>query len=183
MSKKAIFTFAIVLLFASSVSAIPLFFSWGGEKIVKVTDFPNNPDFQTETGEYIDAGYKYKQVTIFFIPVWSYGGEWVGYIGSDKQYWQIGYSDLKEAAESAGLELSNSKISFWDAIGGKILFIFLLVVYFGRNFFGALFFEDSNDSVTEVENYKTEEETEKIEDIKSEEVILTKNNSEENMNN
>ncbi|HEX9737250.1 MAG TPA: hypothetical protein VGG06_35245 [Thermoanaerobaculia bacterium] len=126
---------AFVILLSTAAlpaHAAPVLFGWGGEKIAKVMDLPDTPDFRMDSGEYIDVGYRYKQLTIFFIPVWNYDEHWCGYIGRDNRYLSLDRSDLADLVATAGLQLSDSPSKpFWDAVGGKLLIGFILLAYFG----------------------------------------------------
>lgn len=127
-----VFIFGVALLAwaGSAYAAKPIFFSFGGETSVKIADFPDTPEFQNTEGHYVDAGMKYKQVSIFFIPIWNYDEQWCGYI-SDKMYLDLSKERLDELASSAQITLpSDFQIPFWDKVGGKLLFITLLVAYF-----------------------------------------------------
>jgi hypothetical protein len=125
-------TVSVVALLASASNAYaakPVFFSFGGETVVKVADFPDTPEFQNTESHYVDAGMRYKQVSVFFIPVWNYDEQWCGYI-SDTMYLDLSKERLNELATAAKITLpSEFKISFWDKVGGKLLFIALLVAY------------------------------------------------------
>jgi hypothetical protein len=73
---------------------------------------------------------RYKQFSVFFIPVWNYDEQWCGYI-SDKMYLNLSKEKLDEMATSAQISLpADFQIPFWDKVGGKLLFIALLVAYF-----------------------------------------------------
>jgi hypothetical protein len=115
---------------SSAYAAKPIFFSFGGETIAKIADFPDTPEFQNQEGHYVDAGMRYKQISIFFIPVWNYDQEWCGYI-SDKMYLDLSKEKLDELATAAHISLpSEFQVSFWDKIGGKLLLGALLIAYF-----------------------------------------------------
>ena len=132
MKKLMLSIFATVVLLSFSSVASAQFFGWDSEKIIKVMDFPDDDRFQMPMGEYMDAGYIYKQVTIFFVPVWNYDARWVGYVGSDERYLELDRSELQEFAVTAGLELPDSpSLPFWDSIGGKIVFILLVLIWLG----------------------------------------------------
>lgn len=123
---------SMLLFFTPSVNATPVVFEWGGEQIVKVMDLPNTPSFQRADGSYADVGVRYKQVAIFFVPVWNYDVKWCGYIGSDKEYLDLDKDDLSELAEAASLKLPDTpSLPLWDSIGGKLVFGLVLALYFG----------------------------------------------------
>ena len=115
--------FSLILFTAFKSNAAPLFFSWGGEKIAKVVDFPGS-DF--------DAGVRYKQVSIFFIPVWNYDAAFCGYIQKDDEYLPYSYSELSTIASENNISLKDDpegNIPFWDKYGGKIVIAVLIGLY------------------------------------------------------
>lgn len=134
MRKPAHILIALAFVFlsfgASSVQAkgIPLFYSSGTEKIVKAAEFPDTDEFRTQSGEYIDAGYKFKQVQLFWIPMWNYGGQWCGYIGKDDAFMEIPKAELDSMASAAKVTLPKSpSLGFWNAYSGKAIVILLLL--------------------------------------------------------
>ncbi len=135
---RMLFGSAMLFLFTAPAYSAPVFYSWGGEKIIKIMDFPDSSDLQRLDGNYVDAGYRYQQVTIFFIPVWNYNEKWCGYIGNDNEYLDLDRQSLSELAEAAGLSLPESpSLPFWDSIGGKLLLGVILLMYFGYKGSGA----------------------------------------------
>ena len=122
---------AVGLLAVTPERAQAFFFEWGGEKIIKAQDFPDTPEYQTETGAYVDAGYRYKQIAVLFMPLWNYDGEWCGYVGTEDEYWPLSRSDLEAIAAGAGLQLvDDPPIPAWDAYLGRIVFILATLLYF-----------------------------------------------------
>lgn len=108
--------------------AAPIFFSFGEEKVLKVADFPQG-SYQSNDGQHVDAGVRYKQVSIFFIPIWNYEEKWCGYI-SDKMYVDLPRSQLEEMAAESNVKLPGSmQMPFWDKFGGKLLAIALIAGY------------------------------------------------------
>ena len=122
-------TLFFVLEFTSPASARKVvFFSWGGETIIKVADFPDAPSFQTSDGHYFDAGAIYKQVQIFFLPLWSYDVRWAGYI-DEESYVELNKSELNGLALLASITLPPEiELPFWDRWGGKLVLALLLAV-------------------------------------------------------
>ena len=105
-----------------------VFFSWGGETIIKVADFPDTPSFQTSDGHDFDAGAIYKQVQIFFLPLWSYDVRWAGYI-NEESYVELNKSELNGFALLANITLPPEiELPFWDRWGGKLVLALLLAV-------------------------------------------------------
>lgn len=126
---KYIFCFLFVFIIGKNVNSAPIFFSWGGENIVKVVDFPDNENFLSSDNRYFDAGYRYKQVSIFFIPVWNYDLNWCGYI-SDKYYLDLSKNQLGEYANLAQVALPDEpELDFWNKFGGKLLFLSVVIIY------------------------------------------------------
>lgn len=120
--KLIISTSILLMIMSLSISAMPVIFSFGGEKIIKVADFPNNKENFMENGQFMDAGYVYKQVTIFFIPVWNYDGKWAGYVGSDELYAPMTKEELDAIATESNFVLPDSpSLGFWETVGGKLL--------------------------------------------------------------
>jgi hypothetical protein len=128
------------------------FFSFGGEAMSKVQDFPDTETFQLEDGTYVDAGCIYKQVSILFIPIWNYEIRWCGYTGEDGTYLELTKEELDGMAKEANVTLAETpSLSFWDSIGGKLVF---LVVIGGLIAFGIF---SSDDEEEEEEAPKTED--------------------------
>ena len=133
--KLIISTSIFVMLMSVSINAAPVFISFGGEKIIKVADLPNTKEYFMENGQFLDAGYVYKQVSIFFVPVWNYDGKWAGYIGSDELYLPLtkDHLDLIAAAENVTLP-DTPPLSFWETVGGKLVVGLIFLLYFAWKF-------------------------------------------------
>jgi hypothetical protein len=103
---------------------VPIFFSWGGEKIARVATFPDTAEFKVQaTGDHIDPGYRYKQIKILFIPVWNYDGHWCGYVGNEEAYLDLDKAQLDSLAQTARVPIPDSpNLPFWDYLGGKFKF-------------------------------------------------------------
>ncbi len=128
-------TVALLLMISASINAAPVIFGVGNEKIIKVADFPNTEEFKTVGSKYVDAGYIYKQVHIFYIPVWNYGGRWTGYVGNDKNYLELTKAELDELAKEANVKLPETpSLSLWETIGGKLVFGLILILYLAWKF-------------------------------------------------
>jgi hypothetical protein len=146
---------AVILLTALSAQAeaAPVLFG-RSEKIIKVADFPDTDNFELSRGQYVDAGYVYKQVSVFFIPVWNYDGRWAGYVGKDDTYLQLTKSDLDEMAAAASVKLPDSpSLPIWQSVGGKLVFAFILLLYIGFRFLsGSAGEETSEDAAAPAES-------------------------------
>jgi len=128
--KNLLLPIFLILSITSLKASPPAFiFSWGGEKVVKVSDFPDTENFKNIEGRYFDAGIRYRQVSILFIPLWNYEEKWCGYL-SDEYYIDMNKSDLDTFATMAGVTLPEEiSLSFWEKIGGKLVLLVLLVLY------------------------------------------------------
>jgi hypothetical protein len=125
-------TLLALCLFGGQAHAAPVFFSWGGEKIIKVLPLPDTPDFKSKEGAHIDVGYRFKQITIFFIPAWNYDEYWCGYIENGNRYIDFDKKTLDDGAAQASMIIpSGSPIPFWDAYGGKLLLLLIVFVFYG----------------------------------------------------
>ncbi len=125
-------SFFLLLFSVSPTYAAPVIFGFGGEKIVKVADLPDLPEF-TDNGQHFDAGFRFKQLTIFFIPIWNYDEHWCGYIPSDPDhYLDLDYDDLAQLASAASVAIPDDPaLPFWDQYGGKLLFLAIALLYGG----------------------------------------------------
>ena len=136
MLKKYLIILLIPFAFSNELQAKFIFFGWGDEKIIKVMDLPDNEDLLAQDGDYVDLGYRYQLVTIFFVPVWNYNGNWCGYIGKDDIYIPMTKEEWSDVFYAYGLTFpDNPNIPFWDKIGGKLLIGALLLLYiYYKNF-------------------------------------------------
>ena len=128
---SVIFLGLILLTFTPRAHAgIPIFWSYGGESYVKVAELPNIEDYKTSNGKYYDVGYRYKQFSLFFVPVWNYDKQWCGYIDKE-QFIELTEPEVMELARASGVKLpKNVSLPFWEEWGGKLLFLSGLGVYF-----------------------------------------------------
>jgi hypothetical protein len=113
-------------------------YSTGGERIIKVADFPDEPEFQIEVKTqsdgktdrvYVDAGYVWKQATFFWCPVSNKNGRYVGHVGSDTQYISLKPDEINALANKAGVVLPESpQLPFWDSTGGKLVGFVIAII-------------------------------------------------------
>ena len=121
---------------ARMAHAIPVLFSFGDEKIIKVYELPEiDLFFNTETKTYMDVGWRYKQVTIFFMPVWNYDGAYCGYAGLEDTYVDVNLEQFNEVAAMANIPKievpDEPELPFWDVVGGKLAVGGLLLLLIG----------------------------------------------------
>lgn len=126
---------------AEAKVGIPIIYSTGTLKVVKVADFPDSSDFRDRTGVYVDAGYRFEQVQLFWLPLWNYGGNWCGYMGKSDEYFELSKAELDSMAKSVNVTLPESpSLGFWNVFGGKLILGLLLVAGV------AVFFMKSDDT-------------------------------------
>ena len=95
-----------------------------GETLVLVKELPRIPAFQRPDGKYMDLGYKFHSFS---------GGEWVGHIGSDREYLTIPEPQLQMLLLLAGMSelppVPDRPWSwggiFWAVVGGFAALKFL----------------------------------------------------------
>lgn len=131
--RKGLFLLFAMLFSAITVNAAIVFSS--GETVEKVLELPRIDEFkmQAEDGNwyYTKVGIMHKQFSLFWIPLINYGDEkYVLYI--DQKVGDYTYSDLSKGNieylhNEFGIPLQ-PKLSFWDAWGGKILFLVILIL-------------------------------------------------------
>jgi hypothetical protein len=106
----------------SRAEAAPFIVGWGGEKIITVAELPGTAAFKSGDTHF-DLGYRFKQITFFFIPVWNYDGKWCGSIrGDGSHFFDFDRERLEKMARAADISLpAEPAISAWDSYGGKAL--------------------------------------------------------------
>lgn len=130
---SAFLTLLLVLLSAARPVlargfALPDFVTLDAESILKVADFPDTGDFKFEDGDLLDPGYKYKQVRLFWIPLWNYDGQWCVYLGNNHTYMEKSKAELDSLAASINVKLpQTANLGFWNVYGGKLIVLLLLL--------------------------------------------------------
>ena len=136
---KKILTLALfasfIFCFANKAEAkgIPIPVSFGGEKFNTIMDLPNTEEFTDDKGNYVNIGVLYKQLSLVWVPMWNWEVQYCLTIeGKDDECY---YATKEEVEEFAGeyftannIELPDASPSFWNRIGGKI--VWLLVIGF-----------------------------------------------------
>ena len=131
ISIVGLFLFTSVI-FASHVQAQFVFWEYGGDTIEKVADFPDIPYFETDNG-YMDIGIKYKEFTVFFIPLYQWDKSFVGVVPNNLDvYFEYTESELREFANVANITLpliTQVRLDFWKEWGGKFCILLILMLY------------------------------------------------------
>ena len=124
----------VVTLFGSAAFAkgAPVFFSWGGDSFYKVADLPDTYQYQFNS-DFVDIGVKYSEIQIFFLPVWQYNMKYVAVIPNNSDsYYDLSNEEVMELATSASISIppiSQVKLDFWTAWGGKITLLLLIGLF------------------------------------------------------
>lgn len=89
---------------------------------------PNRGDLSRISGENFDMGFRYRQLSILFIPLWNWDKEFCGYVSTKK------YLPLKPEAVDRLFTLHNQEkptfvLPLWESIFGKLLLLFLGIFY------------------------------------------------------
>ena len=80
------------------------FFSWGGDALEKIADFPDTEQFKLND-DFIDAGIRYKEFEILFLPIYQYDFGWIGYVANSDIYYDLGSKDFLIIANAAQVRL------------------------------------------------------------------------------
>ena len=122
--------FIVFGIYANNANAkIPVFFDFGGEVIAKIADFPDKPPFKTSDGHFFDAGVIYKQINIFWLPIWNYDVRWCGFINEVDKFVEMNRKELEQYAQLAHISLpENIEIPFEDQYGGKLMLALLAIL-------------------------------------------------------
>jgi hypothetical protein len=85
---------------------------------------------------HVDFGISYEQFSIFWIPLWNYGTTTYAFIDkSNKTVYDITAEDAEFIKDEFDIDTNIApKISFWNAIGGKLLAgaVIILVLVWSR---------------------------------------------------
>ncbi|HYJ92706.1 MAG TPA: hypothetical protein VEV84_15455 [Pyrinomonadaceae bacterium] len=108
------------------------------DRIIKVAELPNTPDFEVNARQqidpwakpekvHLDVGYLWTQNKFLFFPILNTDGRFVGYTGSDYQYIEFSKGELEDLTTKANIPMPQPpSIPFWDAWGGKLLLAVLI---------------------------------------------------------
>jgi hypothetical protein len=128
----ALLFFGTVFFVHDAKAGIPIVYG-DADKIIKVADLPQNEQYQTKLEgklTHFDIGYMYTKSHIMWIPYNTSNGKFVGYIDKDN-YLELTPDDLQQIKAQEKITLSDSYISFWDKIGGRVVFglVILLIIW------------------------------------------------------
>ena len=108
------------------------------DRIIKVADLPNTPNFEVNARQrydigakpekvHLDVGYLWSQNSFLVFPILNTDGRFVGYTGSDSQYIEFSKGELEDLTTKANIQMPQApSIPFWDAWGGILLLLVLI---------------------------------------------------------
>ena len=124
---RTLLVFFFILLTPTLAYAKVAFWSFGGEKFVKVEDLPDTDEWRDDAGTYQDAYVIYKHGWILWIPVWNWDARYVLSSGGGMYYEFANESDVARLTSKHGPP--TKAIPFWENIGGKILWGFVILIW------------------------------------------------------
>jgi len=130
--KKAILSIALFGAFLFTVNTVlakgVVFYS-NGEKIEVKKELP---DTAILDNQHVNLGVMYEQFSIFWIPVWNYGEVKYVLISDNKNtYYDLETEDLEDVKAMFELDIPEKpSIGFWNKIGGKLVWIVVILVVF-----------------------------------------------------
>lgn len=123
---------ALFLMGAASINraeakGIPILYG-NGPEFQKLYDLPDS--LVSEEGNPLEFGITFEQFSLFYVPIWNYGEkEWAVFDAKEGKagtIYTLDEENLADFSEEFGWDLSEMPaISFWNAVGGKLV---LLVV-------------------------------------------------------
>ncbi|MFK7796554.1 MAG: hypothetical protein AB8E82_03810 [Aureispira sp.] len=124
-----------LFLCPSSTAQLPAPFQIGTERVVKIQELPDSAYFLLEDSSYMDLGAFYKQVIVFFIPIWNYEIAWCGYVGNDQQLLTLDSASLEAVIAEAGISIAPApSLPFWTVAEGKLLLLIIILGSFGSGY-------------------------------------------------
>ena len=159
--KKALLTLALIVTFiftAETASAGGVIIYGSGLTCEKQKELPAEAIIN---GHHVDFGVAYEQFSLFGIPVWNYGTTYYALISSDgKTVYEVAEEDKEYLTEEYGIDFSSEpKISFWNRIGGKLVWIVVIfLIFFGGKIGKKNKEVEDEESLEEEEDEDSEEE-------------------------
>ena len=127
----ALFLMGAASLGQASAKGITILYGNGPEfqKVYNLPDSVTSPD-----GNTLEFGIEFEQFSLFYVPIWNYGEkEWAVFDKKANTIYSLDEETIAEFQEEYGWDLSKMPaLSFWNAIGGKLI---LLVVLCGIGYF------------------------------------------------
>lgn len=138
MKLKVLF-FCLLLFCGVSTSSAKGVIVYGNDPVVtKVLDLPINDAFTivAENGQsyHANLGVMYDEFSLFWVPIWNYG-EMKYVLFTDTKIGEYDYTYVDLSAEDVAFLQSQfggiptePELPFWNAIGGKLVLLLLILV-------------------------------------------------------
>ncbi|MDE5944014.1 MAG: hypothetical protein K2G93_00290 [Rikenella sp.] len=130
MKKIYFFLCALFLMGAASVgqaSAKRITILYGnGPEFQKMYNLPDS--LTSEEGNPLEFGITFEQFSLFYVPIWNYGEkEWAVYDAKARTIYTLDEETLAEFGDDYGWDVAKMPaLSFWNAIGGKLVLLLVL---------------------------------------------------------
>ena len=126
--RKIIFTitlFGALFYTANTAYAGGVIIYSNGQKIEVANKLPEEAVIGNE---HVNLGVMYDQFSIFWIPIWNYGEtKYVLINDKEDKYYDLTSEEIELLKESFDIKISEKpSISFWNKIGGKLIWIVLI---------------------------------------------------------
>jgi hypothetical protein len=108
------------------------------ERIVKVRDLPDTPQFQLKDDTYYDIGSMYEIKNVFGLSYSNTTAEYIGFIGGQEKYVALTPEELNAIIATTRIKIpEEAKITFFDRFVSKplLLLIFIVMGFFSRKYF------------------------------------------------
>jgi hypothetical protein len=117
------------LFFTANTAHAKFIIYSNGEKIEVVKKLPDNVIINDE---HVNLGVMYEQFSIFWIPMWNYGEKKFVLINNKKNtYYDLDEEDIEVLKTEFNVKVpAKPTIGFWNKIGGKIIWICVILAAF-----------------------------------------------------
>jgi len=124
--KKLFLVIFCIFAFFQNLSAVD--YSLGDETIALIARLPDTDDYAID-GKFVDIGIIYKSFAIASLPIINYDKRWCLFYGDT--YYLANKQELDEIAGELNITLPDGlELPFWDAWGGKLILLSILIVSF-----------------------------------------------------
>ena len=136
MKRSLIILFLFLSLNSSFAGSVPIPVCFPCEYIADVKTLPADSSFLGEFNDHLNVGYRHKQISILWVPLWNYEAEYCLTNENKDTYYDILPAEKKILAAKHKIDFDSNPLPFWDKIGGKLVWglLILLALYgsFGR---------------------------------------------------
>lgn len=133
------FILCMLLACGISTSSAKGFVVYGNDPVItKVLDLPMNEEFTVIADDgkayHADLGVMYDEFSLFWVPIWNYGDKkYVLFTDTkvgeyDNTYVDLTSEDVAYLQSQFGGIPTEPELPFWNAFGGKLILLLLLVI-------------------------------------------------------